>query len=303
MDCYFGVEPDRWFQLNSILLAEFRRFAGVARNVHALSVASEFNMHTLELIEDEEMVRFVRRVSNLPATHPSRLLFDAGSVQGSGFDTGQRYPFWSSVSAKYQSVQRKYQVCFNRCSFDEKGRVVRVSNHLPFNDRVLPPIHQMSLRVFQALLRVRLLHSLQHDEGRGVKAVLTDVYDLVNVSMPAYLKHDYELDPELARFRCRLRLNRGRTNQYLHHIDDNIPPHCPVCGPQKRDTVSHILIECPQFSIGRRSCSVSIFRATGLPLSLSLLLGHVDTYPVTTSIKVLDITYQFLAEVYSERPF
>ena len=80
-------------KLNSILLAAFRRFAGVARNVHALSVASEFNMHTLELIEDEEMVRFVRRVSNLPATHPSRLLFDAGSVQGRAFDTGPRYPF------------------------------------------------------------------------------------------------------------------------------------------------------------------------------------------------------------------
>ena len=226
-------------KLNSILLAAFRRFAAVARNVHSLSVASEFNMPTVDLIEDEEMVRFVRRVSNLPAAHPSRLLFDAGSLQGSGFHAGPRYPFWSSLSAKYQSVQRKYQVCFNHCSFGENNRVLQVSSHLPLNNRVLPPLHHMSLRLFKALQRVQLLHSLQLDEGRGVKAILPDVYDLVNVSMPAYLKHDYSLNHEIARFRCRLRLNRGRTNQYLHHIDVTIPSHCPVCGPQQRDTVAH----------------------------------------------------------------
>ena len=290
-------------KLNSILLGAFRRFAGVARNVHSLSVFNEFNMPTLELIEDQEMVRFAGRVSNLPADHPSRMLFDASSLQGNGFYGSPRYPFWSSLSAKYQSIQRKYQACYNRCSFSEQCQVVQVSSHLPLNDRILPPLHYMSPRVFKALQRVRLLHSLQLDKGQGVKAILPDVYDLVNVSMPAYLKHDYELNQEIARFRCRLRLNRGRTNQYLHYIDDNIPAHCPVCGPQKRDTTSHILLECPDFATARRVCSRSIFCATGLPLSLSLLLGHVDTYRLHTRENVLAITYQFLADIYEKRPF
>ena len=197
---------------------------------------------------------FCSRVSNLPATHPSRILFDTTSTAVSVFNNGLRYPFLSSLGAKYYSVQRKYQTCYNRCSFDENGRIVKVSTHLPLNERVLPPLHHMSLTVFESLQRYHLLHSLHRHHGAGNKSIFINDYDLINTSLPAYMKYDYSRNHEIAWFRCRLRLNRGRTNQYMQCVDDSIPPHCRHRGPHQLDTTSHIFLHCPQFSAQRREC-------------------------------------------------
>ena len=275
----FGLLFWRWIQahllkLNSLLLFCFRRFAGIARKVHSLSLSSEFNVPTIELIEDEEMMRFARPVSTLLAGHPSRTLFDASSLPGAGFNTGPRYPYLNSINAKYQSAKRKYQCISYRCQFDENSRIVRIATHLPLHAPVLPPFYYIPLRLFPSLQRIRHLHLLHNHHGQGLKTILNGANDLVNMHLPAYLKYDYERNLHIARFRCRLRLERGRTNQYLHHCDDSISPHCPSCGPLQRDTVQHILLECPQFRLERHACATVVFRSTGLFLSIPLVLDR-----------------------------
>ena len=92
-------------------------------------------------------------------------------------------------------------------------------------------------------------------------------------------------------------MNRARTNIYMSHIDDTITPYCSHCGPPQIDSINHILLHCPKYYRIRHFCESSIFRSTGLLLSLDLLLGFVDHYPKNIREFILQYSAVFLQEL------
>jgi hypothetical protein len=209
----------------------------------------------------------------------------------------------SSFTAKLRAVHAKYQRRFDRVIVDKNNRIVNASLSVTLNNNVLPALHTVPNGLFEALLRFDRWFNLHRSSGVGIKAYLPVQRPFVHVnvnSLPAYFKFDYVRSVVIARFRSRLRVNRARTNVYLHHVDSTIKPICPFCG--QTDTMRHILVECVQFQTDRDFAEAAIFHSTGLlPLSLPLILGFVDHYDTGIQQAVLGYTHGFLSTVLEKR--
>jgi hypothetical protein len=301
---FWPIRSSMFAKLNSILIRSFRSFAQVPRSVHQASILCEYSALSAEQIYDVEMVRFVRRISKLESSHPSRVLFDR-CLSSSSTDAGNGSApctNWSSFRGLARAVHAKYQRRFNRVNLDSHARIVNASLGPYINTATLPALHLVPDAVFQALLRFDRWFNLHRSNATGIKAYLPmdRPFVNVNVDLPAFFTYDYNRDTSIARFRSRLRLNRARTNYYLHRIDSTVSPACPFCG--QLDTMQHILVECPHFQVERDFAEAAIFRSTGLlPLSLSLILGFVDGYSTDIQVILLRETHDYLKQIAAER--
>jgi len=291
--------------MNRILMRCYRHFARIPHNSHTLSVAVEFNAPTVDTLRDIELCRFMSRVSRLDAAHPSRVLYGQYESRTFSFHhPALQYPPIANMHASYTCLQKRYNTYNQHIAYGTKYRVTAVNQSVIINASALGALHLLPHRQqLDKLHRFDLLTRFT-DSERGACGMARYNQQLpyyMNYELPSYLHHDYTFDVNVCRLRCRLRMNRARTNVYMQHIDSTIEPYCAHCHHPQLDTVQHILLECPAYLRERRACESATFRATGLPLSLSLLLAFVDHCPTRIQQAVLRATAIYLQHVLSSR--
>ena len=105
----------------------------------------------------------------------------------------------------------------------------------------------------------------------------------------------------LACHRARLRFNQARLNQSLHMRHLTASPFCDTC-PDVEETPAHVLLDCPRYTVARRSCSLHL-ESLGLQLSLNVLLGEVASLSQSRQTEVLRLTGKFILIVQRLRSF
>ncbi|KAF6210306.1 hypothetical protein GE061_013410 [Apolygus lucorum] len=71
----------------------------------------------------------------------------------------------------------------------------------------------------------------------------------------------------------RLRTGHGRTNSRIHLFDPLTLPACPHC-PEDAETMTHIILECPQYEADRNYLLSSIPRDVTSPFNLDTLIAE-----------------------------
>jgi hypothetical protein len=103
-------------------------------------------------------------------------------------------------------------------------------------------------------------------------------------------------DSVTSAFRIQLRLKSARINAFLHKIRQSDSIACPFCGEGSVEDISHLLIECPYYSVPRRLLSDTL-----LPLHLTVTLETVllsDTrVPALSLVPVVLASGRFLRSI------
>ena len=276
-----------------------------------------------------------QRAHNVPLTHPLSL---HPSIQHLAIDINNTTPtiHWSSLYARYLLFQQQLH------SLPSTNRIITQQHrhHTQHNDNSnsnmihsagnsynssrssnnnintnirtgsqnmnvvfnndMNTVSRVPSSALNRVCRHLIVHAMATEPvGSGLRRAVTNCIYFNNYELPAYLRVD---DTDIARVRCRLRLNRARTNSYFCHFIPGTDSDCSHCGAGVEDTVMHVLLQCPLHADSRRQCRAAL-GAHGLALTPTLVLGFVDSllFSSRTQRALLQCTAAFLRQIIVDR--
>jgi hypothetical protein len=245
---------------------------------HLLSLALEFNMPTFQLIRDVEIQRYIQRLSTLPSTHPSVILFQSQSSPSSSVNQiiHSSHNHFPSLFSERKSLEARWLGSFQpRLNRSLRTEIIREYTE-----------HSSSTPSHTPSLQSIYVHPTHYP-----------------FTIPLYLIHD---TPHTASIRARLRFNRTTLNCRLSVYDKRTSPACQHCVIHHHSFITedntHVLLHCPRYDDLRHRLLTSISTFTS-SLSIPLILGVVDHLPPHTRLPIIRNTGIFLDRVQQLRDF
>ncbi len=324
-------------KVDSALAKPIRKALYLAPNTHVTSLLTEVGVTPLRVQHEKQLIGYLLRLSSLPPTHPTYQLAMTMIITHSFLR-----PYWSTLDKPFHSPSVKklptlfqaLHLIHSTTHWDAVGRLaaLKASGVLRFTAQLsgllfFPFPHFSSpYSTFPSLLcsilsqfspednpsapmqikkcvRARSLHYLTHSSTPSTSYLKAHASSLhTHRFRSSYLSCDPRL---ILRLRARLRLGRAHTNEYRHRTKKINSPNCEHCTYSPTiHSISHILLDCPQFDFQRLNLCHALSHAfpnlipPGSSLSLDIVLGNPDpSIPLSSLQTILSLTSSFISVV------
>ena len=264
--------------LKRLIITPLRRALGVPHNAHHNSVMLESRLMPLNYFQ-----------CYLSITTAKRHIMQANDAA----EQQRRYSLIFTPQSYTLPIMHPLRNIASNCRFAYIG-----SN---------PPSLQQLQTTTNKTLRQHVFNRFYHDWKLDQSTALIgnthsllpfykDIPTLEPTKLPSYLK---VLNTTDATTMARLRFNRARLNQSLHHRSRSDTDMCPTCG-NANESVEHILMHCPRYAKARYDCQVALSYHTPYVLSLQSILGSHQKLVSTTSMltsHILNILATFIRNI------
>ena len=285
-------------ELDNLILKPFYKFGELPHSTHKHSISTEFNTPLTSHLRHIQHIRFARRLHTLHAHHPSAQLFHHQqqyhihpTQKYTNFYTFYKYTRYLYLTQYLTHCPRASATLLTRASHIRTKSDVNAVTDLVFLS--LTTLH------LNNITRNIIVNDMFTDESIGLKQFHHRQSYFTSYLLPSYITFD---PIHLARLRARLRLNRANTNVYRHRLNAAIPPFCPHCAAPTLDTLTHIFLHCPQFTIQRNACLARLSPIFHVHhLSLPLIFAFFEEQRAHIIKSACQYTATFIAYIQSIR--